>query len=710
MSNGGGGKRIRKRLGQFVVRARDRLRSLPPETIAAGALALLAGVVVFALASTVFEYHSSNHDEAVYLQQAAMLLDGQLELAAGDLAGAFRPWFFIDDGGQLYPKYSPVPAAMYAVSMALFGEPRLTLAAVAAANTGLVYLLGSAVVDRRVGLIAAAVFACSPMALITSATFLPYAPTTALNLGFAVAYLRGVRTGRYRWGALAGLAIGAAFFARPYTAVLFAAPFVVHAAYTAIRSLADDGLRPVPPAAVRQAVTALCGLLFVAVTLAYNARLTGDPLVFPYEAFAPLDGPGFGYRQILNHAIEYTPGVALRANGFAVWYLLSRWVAAGLLGTALAVGGVWVVLRARHAARDSPVDTTAGLLLAAVVPSVVLGNVPFWGNYNVLATLSDPTDGLASQFGPFYHFDLLAPVAIFAAVALVVGWRWLSPRLAVSLPASPRQIALSGLLVSLLVLVGTSAALAATPMERNAAHADKYETAYEPFETAGFENDLVFVPTPYGEWQAHPFQVLRNEPGFDGPVVYALNRGPEENFAVIDAHPDRSLHRYTYRGEWTADASDHVQPKLEALALRRGEAFDGETVVGVPDRVERARVGLTTREGDAVEYTVDDPEAELTVPWSLDADTASLDGAGSVAIEETDVVVVTVTLVQSEGATLTYRQEATVRTDGNAVEVVWPPERRVCRLTTDCGREGTYLPERPGEHLDGVAFRVSLDG
>ncbi|SDJ69394.1 4-amino-4-deoxy-L-arabinose transferase [Halovenus aranensis] len=683
---------------------------MSPEAVAAGGLAVLTGVAVFALASTVFEYHSSNHDEAVYLQQAAMLLEGKLELAAGDLVGAFRPWFFVEDGGTLYPKYAPVPAAMYAISMALFGEPRVTLAAIAAANTGLVYILGAAVADRRVGLVAAALFACSPMAFVTSATFLPYAPTTLCNLVFAVAYLRGVRTGGYRWGAVAGLAIGIAFFARPYTAVLFALPFVAHAAYTALACLADEGYWPLPTTARRQLLTALCGLCFVLVTLCYNARLTGDPLTFPYAAFAPLDGPGFGYRRILDHAIEYTPGVAVRANGFAVWYLLSRWVVAGLLGAGLALGGIAVVVRAWQREGDSLVDPTAGLLVAAVVPSVVLGNVPFWGNYNLLATLSDPTDGLVSQFGPFYHFDLLAPVAVFAAVALVVGWRRLSSRLAAHGPVSPRRLALSGLLVSVLVLAGTSAVLAATPVDRNAAYAEKYDTAYGPVEAADFENDLVFVPTPYGEWQAHPFQVLRNDPGFDGPVVYALDRDPAEDFAVIDAYPDRSLHRYTYRGEWSADASEHVLPRLESLSVRRAAAFDAEAVVGVPDRVDRAHVRLTTQGGGPVEYTVDDPDTELTVPWSLDGNNASLDeAAGAVALDETDLVVVTVTLVQPDGSTLTYRQEATVRADGDAVEVVWPPERTVCRLTTACGREGTYLPDHPGEHLGGVSFRVSLD-
>ena len=71
-------------------------------------------------------------------------------------------------------------------------------------------------------------------------------------------------------------------------------------------------------------------------------------------------------------------------------------------------------------------------------------------------------------------------------------------------------------------------------------------------------------------------------------------------------------------------------------------------------------------------------------------------------------MVLTVTLAQNDGSTLTYRQEATVRTNANDVEVVWPPERYVCPLVTDCGTEGTYLPNEPDAHRDGVWFETRI--
>ncbi|GAB3703211.1 DUF7846 domain-containing protein [Halorubrum pallidum] len=741
----------------MTTRLRERLARLDRVSWAAVIVSLAAGVLTFAVAATVFSHHSANHDEGVYLTQAALLLGGQLEFHAGPLADAFHPWFFIEDGGRLYPKYNPVPAALFATSMGLFGEPRVTLAAVAAGNAALVYLLGSLTFGRRAGLAAAVLFAASPMAIATSSAFLPYAPTTLCNLTFAVAYLRSVRDGSTGAAAVAGIAIGIAFFSRPYTAVLFAAPFICHALWRvagAARRVDDpsslSAFSSLPDPIRRHGLTALFGTCFVAITLAYNVRMTGSPLTFPYQAFAPMDGPGFGERRILDHSVEYTPALALESNRYALVEIATRWLAAGPLGTALALLGGAVAVRGWRASGDPGVGgaddgsvrsgtssgtlglrRTATPLLGGVTVSVVVGNLFFWGTHNALADLSDPTDGLASLFGPFYHFDLLVPLSIFGGLGVAAGARtlprasrWLAARTGSQQVA---RVAVAVVVASAVVVAGVAAVDAASePIDRNAAVDAKHEAAYASVDETEFEDGLVFVPTPYGEWQNHPFQYLRNGPGLDGEVVYALDRDPVENFAVLDAYPNRTLYRYGYHGVWTADPDAHVTPKLESLDRRSGDRIDAETTVGVPDRVARATVRVDPRRGaadgpDRTTYTVTDPDDSLAVDWTVTPEGVRLPGAGTAADAgggstepvpfdpEGDVVAVTVTLVDPAGATYTYRQEVTVRESDDGVEAVWPPERSTCRLVTECGNEGTYLPDEPDTHPEWVVFETDAE-
>ncbi|WP_135822582.1 DUF7846 domain-containing protein [Halostella litorea] len=707
---------------------RERLRPAH----AAALVAAAAGVVVFVLATDLFPYHSSNHDEAVYLQQAEMLLAGQLHLRPA-VPDAVRPWFFVDDGGSLYPKYTPVTAAIYAAAKTLTGEFRVALAAVAAGNAALCYAVTAAAFDRRTGVVAAVALVGAPLFLLSSSVFLSYAPTALLTWAFALAYVRAVRRGSRRYAAAAGVAVGLAFFSRPYTAVLFASPFIAHSLLTLARAYRRRRVggtdRSFREWTALYAVVCAGGLAFVAATLAYNAAVTGSPLTFPYEAFAPRDGLGFGYRRILTHDLQYTPAVALRANAWVLWYFATRWFVAGPVGTLLAAAGVARLLvglyrgdraGAGPATDDGPLpDRELRAVLAGLFVTVCVGNVFFWGNYNVLSTFADPTDGLISQFGPFYHFDLLLPLSAFAASAVVAGYDRLHAIASDRLSARGVRVALLVALVVTLPVVGVAErSVVEPPVERNAAYTEKYERAYAPFEDREFERAVVFVPDPYGDWLNHPFQPLRNDPGFDGPAVYALDRDAAGDFAVLDAYPERTPYRYTYQGEWTADPTERVAPKLVRLDVREAAAFDAETRVGVIRNAESATVRVAAEER-AIEYAVerDDPGDELAVSWELTPRGVRAVGENLtrvsgdrayVPVNGTADVAVSVTMVQRGGASVTYREDASVRTSEGRVAVVWPPERSVCNLVLDCAREGTYLPDRPETRVSGTWINSTL--
>ena len=712
----------RRRARSVDAHARRALRGLAtrlgiaPETLAAACLALVAAVVVFALATRLFPYHSLNHDEGVYLRQAAMLLDGKLTLRPS-VPGAFRPWFFVRRGDVLFPKYTPVPAAVFAVGKALLGSFRASLALVAAANVLLVYgTVAEAFDDRLRGLLAAAFVLASPLYLLDSAVFLPYAPVTALNLLFALAYLRGARRTREDRSAtgtraplcglgyplLAGTAIGLAFFARPYTAVLFAAPFVCHAGYRVVASGLDHDV------VAGHLATAVVGLVFVGLALGYNAALTGDPLLFPYQAFSPRDGLGFGTRQLLDYARTYTPGLAVRANAAVVSDLFANWVAGGLAGTALAVVGLGAFARAwTRSGRDGPdFERGAQAVLAALFVSVVAGNILFWGNLNVLGRLAVPDDGLVAFLGPYYHFDLLLPTAAFAAHGSLVAVDRVRREASDRTPERAGQVvavvALAGLLV---VAAGTAAALA-PPLGGNAGVTRQYEQAYHPFETRNLDGVVVFLPTPYGNWLGHPFQALRNEPDFAGTTVYALAEGGTD-LAVAAAYPDRRYYRYVYRGEWSPASGRPVDARLQRLSVVRGERIRLDATVAVPAHVEDVSIRVATDGGHAYYAVAGTP---ATLSFAIDVadgrvrlagpDVTELGRGAGVPTARTDTVTVEVFLDGGHDSGLSYRFTLPVARAGDGTTALTPAVE-ACRQPRRCGGEAAYLPNvsRAGNNI-----------
>ncbi|OLZ39951.1 hypothetical protein A6E15_02680 [Natrinema saccharevitans] len=660
-----------------------------PWRLAVAAVALVGAVTVWLLATRTFPYHSLNHDEGVYLQQAAMLLEGQL-FVRPPVEDVFRPWFFVEDGKRLYPKYSPVPAAIFALGE-LAGGYRLALAGIGAAIPALVALVVREVFDRRTGLVAAVAVLCSPLFLIETAVFLPYAPTAMLNLAFAYAYLRADRTGDLRFAGAAGAAIGLAFFARPYTAVLFAAPFIAHACWTLWR----DHRAALP----RQAATAAFGLVGVGLALAYNAVVTGSPLVFPYEAFAPLDGLGFGRRRILEHEIEYTVGLALRSNALVLRSFFTEWLVGGLLGAALAAAGLGLVVRRGLSPREA--------ILAGQLLTITVGNVYFWGNFNVLGDIDRAGTGLIATHGPYYHFDLLLPAAAFAAVGALALFDIVRRRADRSLsPQGARAAVVAVLLVSALAVGGVTATTLEGKLERNEAVTETYDRAYDPLEDGAIEEPaVVYLPTPYGDWLAHPFQALRNDPGFDGDRVYALDERP---FDVADAYPDRSLYRFAYRGTWAPQVGSPQGARLQRVERVAGETVALNATVGVPEAAGSVSATITTDDGSET-YVADDVSSPLATRLVVADGEVRLRGAAwnatdSIAVDERDDVTLTVFVDRGPGNSFSYRLELPVRGDDETVEALTPRVER-CSGIRDCGGEAAYLPESAP---DGTFVRTDL--
>jgi hypothetical protein len=634
------------------------------------------------------------------------------------------------------------------------GDAHLALAATAAGTTFLVCRLTADFTDHATGLVAGVVLLATPLFLVTSSVFLSYAPTTLFNLVFAVAYVRAIRRRAVGWGVVAGTAVGLAFFSRAYTAVLFALPFVAHR----LLALARDWNRRDDTGGwsrFRETLTvslsvALPGLAFVGLALAYNAVATGSPTTFPYEAFGPQDGLGFGERELLGYDRTYTPALAAATTLELLEELVTRWTVAGPLGAALALVGVgWFLVRgwwrdraagaapgdgtgaSASDARRPLSDRTLGLLVAALVPTVVLGNAYFWGTLNGLL------NGLIRLLGPYYHFDLLVPLSAFGAVTLVEGWRSLR---SVARDRLARRRATVLLAVVLLVAAPGLGVLAvdtvSDPVADNRLRTGHLAETYEPFRGADLDHAVVLTADPYGDWQQHPFQYLRNDPGFDGDVVYVTEDGPARNLRVLTA-TDRTPYRFTFQGTWRG-ATSGVTPALQRLQVHDGESVTATSTLGVPDGMRAASVRVVTDEGTARYETVRVGDRDsLTVRWRFGDERVAVTslpaatdrGARGAALPDgASEAALVVTFVDGAGGSVTYRQTAAVGTGGagggeagsggasgggasdglpaDAVRVVWPPETVVCELTTDCGSDHRWVgPD--GDYPAGVSVATN---
>ena len=144
--------------------------------------------------------------------------------------------------------------------------------------------------------------------------------------------------------------------------------------------------------------------------------------------------------------------------------------------------------------------------------------------------------------------------------------------------------------------------------------------------------------------------------------------------------------------------------------MLEGERVDATTTVGVPDRTTSASIRLETEVGFA-RYRVENVAGRdrVRIDWTLTPRGARVTsqpratGPSRVTVpagaSEVDLVV---RFVTTGGASVTYRQEATLDAASGSLRVLWPPETRICRLRPECGTEGTWVgPD--GDYLPGVS-------
>ncbi|MGI9023294.1 MAG: hypothetical protein ACR2HV_08715 [Acidimicrobiales bacterium] len=520
-------------------------------------LALASAAAAVLISRLVFPFLSVDNDDAITRLQADAIAHGHLFVPTLGLPDALRPWLAAVVDDQFVLKYAPVVPVMIAASQVVTGGPGLYLALLAGGTVAMTYLLAVEVLGNRTeALVAAALVAASPLVVVQSALLLSYLPTLLFLETFAWGLIRGVATSRRSLLALSGLALGTAFFARPYDALIFGLPLL---AWAFVRRAPN---RPSPRLTASLVLPALAP---VAGLLAFNAAATGSPFRPPFAFLEPSDAMGFGVRKLYATdpphrfgLVEGLQGVARHGAHFDVW------AAGGLVLVFLAV-----VTVARR--RVSGV----GWALVAVGVLVPVSYIVFWGPWNA-TVLWEGT----RYVGPFYFLPVILPLALFGGRGLVDVFR--------------RQ-RLAGVLITGAIVVLSATALVGI-LRDNVGFTRQNRSLAQLVDRHG-PDQLVFttLPTPF---LMHPTAVVANRWDAGGPIVYAVERGD----ADIDA-AQRMPNRTPYRLRFTDDFRDPdavLTARLEQLRLVTGPRVEIRVVAHRPTTIAVHRPTPPLRVGLAV--------------------------------------------------------------------------------------------------------------
>ncbi len=369
-----------------------------PEASGARRWALVTGglslVAVSWLMASVLEGRALVDDELTYTVQAELLAEGRL-------------------AEDRLPPWAPEPFTIWtrlgATGKYLFGEPLIQLPGTLLGLPGLMHLpllaftlglwfqivrrgCGGGEAGAEVASWATVLLAASPMVVLTTATGMSHASSlfamVALGWGLSLAQ----RDRPVAGGLVGGAALGLGMAVRVQVAVPFGGVLVGALALVLWRKRQWLGL---------VALSLSGGVWALAIGL-YNRALTGSFTTLPWSFYRPREGYGFGavlegsdYLHTVPAALENLAVVAVRMNGFLLGWPLS-----------LAILALWWVTGKRT-------QGAAPWLWAGV--ALVAFNLGYY------------SPGV-SDTGPIYHYELVLPLSILGAHALVVAFgRW--PRL-----------------------------------------------------------------------------------------------------------------------------------------------------------------------------------------------------------------------------------------------------------------------------------------
>lgn len=268
-------------------------------------LSLLMVFISAWISTNIYENIPHIEDEIAYVWQANLAARGDLFITTPPCPTCFLVPFVIDYDGIRFGKYPPGWPAILGVGIKL-GLRDWVNPFFSGFSLWLIYLLVKKIANEKAALLASFLTITSPFFLLNSGSLLSHIWSIWLTLVFIHAWLDSLSDKPSKnvpfWltAIIAGISLGLLALTRPLTAVGIAIPFVFHGLYILIKNSNKKRKLCLSIAIIGGS---LASLIFV-----WQAGLTGDPFLNPYQLWWPYDKLGFG------------PEVGLQPGGFSFNY------------------------------------------------------------------------------------------------------------------------------------------------------------------------------------------------------------------------------------------------------------------------------------------------------------------------------------------------------------------------------------------------------
>jgi len=496
---------------------RSRLCSVKAWWALALALAVNVPATVYTARSTLQAFPNSG-DEYAYLLSARLFAGGRLSVPSPEPAKFFSLAHVINDG-RFFGKYPP--GWPLALTLGVWLDvPWLVNPLLGALTLIVIFVFARRFFSLPVANAAMLLSLLCPFFIFESASFFSH-PLCLLFVTLAAYFLFAAAEpaapaspaspgSRPAAPFIAGLAAGAAFLARPYTAVAVLLPLGIYVAALFVRRRDWRGLMRLCLWAFA-AFSIMLGLFFL-----YNFLQTGSPFRQPFVQYE--------YTRSSDHMLFTTKWTAIKFKelGLERWLSMASWT--GWCPLLLLVFLAW---------RRGGDDGARGRGLALAWLCLIL----------TLAYLLFPGTGWA-QYGPRYLYEIWFAVLILAAVGLLALGR-----------AAPVALAI------VLALNGYKFAQATHFYGKQVAERTQL---FKLTKERKLDRAVVFVSS--GINSMHVQDLPRNGLRFDGPVLFARDLGPQKNRLLLAKYPDRRF--YTFWFDY-----DTRQGRIEPYWELRPEAF-----------------------------------------------------------------------------------------------------------------------------------------